>query len=74
MTTTPRPLAPGDIVMYRKVGKVRLIERASDHTGSTWEDWRVEFVTGPRKYRELAAGSSIVWVHADARTRVEVTQ
>lgn len=67
MTNSANPTGPqraalraGAVVQYRKVGRARLIERASDYVGSS-EDWRVEFLTG--RYRnEQPRRGHVIWV------------
>jgi hypothetical protein len=72
-----RPLTEGEMIQYRKVGKARLVKYYPEKSGrSTIEDecrdrregwWNLEFITGPRKYKEDKDG--IYWI--SVRDRIE---
>jgi hypothetical protein len=55
------PLAPGDVVQYRHVGRARAVKPLSQ--GAEWGGWwRLDFITGPKRYKTLPTGYNRFWV------------
>lgn len=55
----PQQFKPGDTAQYRKVGKVQVAAHTCpagrDCANSDTHEYEVNFVTGPKKYRERPA-------------------
>jgi hypothetical protein len=73
-----RPLQPGDIVRYRKVGTARLVERKMDDcsprdAGEGY--WTVQWIKAPKSYRETKnheSGRRFWFVVADRLETIEL--
>lgn len=57
-----RPLTPGDLIQYRRVGKARLVALDSAHApgGEGW--WTVQFLTGPGRSYATKRQNKLFWV------------